>query len=380
MDDIMKLKISVLISLVITFIVIIAIQFSGLYYEDIGDFAARRISIKVHPGTAFKDVQAELVEKGILRRPGVFRWVAYLSRRETKVRTGRYLFRQGESVSSILGKLVSGQVDYARAVIPEGLMMTEIASILHREAEIDSALFMEAATDKALLAELGVDAPSFEGYLFPDTYLFDWPLGEKEALGRMVHRFRTIFDAHIAGLADSLGLSVNEIVTLASIIQAEAVYDSEMRHISSVYHNRIKAKWRLEADPTVAYALGGVRRRLYYKDLRVDSPYNTYRVRGLPPGAICSPGRAALEAAVNPLSGNKDFYFVADGSGRHRFSSTHYQHLKAKHLIKYGHVPAEIEQKPYLESVGGEKNAQQQALDRLVDESDGEEEKDSEDE
>ncbi len=348
----MKLRISVITSVLLTLIVIATVKFADLYYEDAGNYSARRVSFKVHPGTTFKEVQADLVRTGVLTRPKVFRWAAFLTRREKKIRTGRYLFRYGESVASVLNKLVYGRVDYARVVIPEGLMMTEIASILQREVEIDSSLFITAASDSAVLADLDIEAPDLEGYLFPDTYLFDWPLSEREAIERMVERFRSVYEMAIAGLADSSGMEINEIVTLASIIQAEAVFNSEMRHISAVYHNRLKAGWRLEADPTVAYALGGVKRPLFYKDLRVSSPYNTYRVRGLPPGAICSPGRTALEAAVLPMEGIEDFYFVADGSGRHRFSKTHKEHLEAKHLIKYGPVPPEIDKKTYTGSIG----------------------------
>ena len=118
----------------------------------------------------------------------------------------------------------------------------------------------------------------------------------------MVYRFREIYDMYVAQDADSIGMHKSHVVTLASIVQAEAVYDSEMPRISAVYHNRLRNGMRLEADPTVAYALGGVRRRLWLKDLRVNSPYNTYRNKGLPPGAICNPGQAALEAAVKPLN------------------------------------------------------------------------------
>lgn len=348
----MKNTFTITVSIVLTLLVIAAMHLSFLYYGESGDFDSRRISVKVSPGSTFKQVQADLVEKGILDRPGIFRWAAYLTRRETKIKTGKYIFRRGESVSSILGKLTAGEVDYTRVVIPEGLMASEIAQILASEAEIDSALFMSAVWDSTLLMEHGIDAPSFEGYLFPDTYLFTWPMEGKEALGRMVHRFKEIYSASVEQVPDSIELDMNEIVTLASIVQAEAVFDSEMPRISAVYHNRLKAGWRLEADPTVAYALGGVRRKLWYKDLKVDSPYNTYRVRGLPPGAICNPGQSAIEAAARPSPDSKDFYFVADGSGRHKFSRTYYEHLKAKHLIKYGPVPTEMKQKSYLEVTG----------------------------
>ncbi|MCK4539419.1 MAG: endolytic transglycosylase MltG, partial [Candidatus Krumholzibacteria bacterium] len=289
-------KTTIIISVAITFLVLAGVHFSGLYYSDSGLQDSRRISIKVMPGSTFNQVQDDLIDRGIITRPNVFRWAAWLTRRETKIQSGRYLFRQGESVSSVLGKLVSGAVDYTRVVIPEGLMVTEIASVLFRELEVDSAAVVEAAGDSAFIAELGITAPSLEGYLFPDTYMFEWPLEPREAVKRIVHRFYRVYGMAVGELSDSLDMTMNEIVTLASIVQAEAVYNSEMPRISAVYHNRLRENWRLEADPTVAYALGGRKRRLWYKDLKVDSPYNTYRVRGLPPGAICNPGRAALAA------------------------------------------------------------------------------------
>jgi UPF0755 protein len=189
------------------------------------------------------------------------------------------------------------------------------------------------------MSEVGIQAESLEGFLFPDTYLFMWPLNPQVVVRRMIHRFNEVFDERMRQRVDSLGFSKKEIVTLASIIQAEAVFESEMPHISAVYHNRLLKGWRLEADPTVAYALGGVRRRLWHKDLRIDSPYNTYRVRGLPPGPICSPGRAALIAAAWPLEGCRDLYFVADGNGRHLFNRTLREHLIDIERVRDGGVP-----------------------------------------
>lgn len=320
-------------------LVLVFVHFTGLYYEDTSDSASRRVEIRVLPGATLKDVQKQLVETGVIRRPELFRWAAYLTRKERKIQAGRYLFMRGESVAAVLGKLASGAVDYTRVVIPEGLMLPEIAAILRADAEIDSTVFMELAGNDSVLAHHGIQAPSLEGYLFPDTYLLSWPLTPEDVIERMVHRFREVYDDDVRALADSVGLSENESVTLASIIQAEAVYDLEMPRISAVYHNRLERGWRLEADPTVAYALGGVRRRLYYKDLRAVSPYNTYRVRGLPPGPICSPGRAAILAAVHPLEGSRDLYFVADGTGRHYFSKTLREHLIAKERVADGGVP-----------------------------------------
>jgi UPF0755 protein len=316
-------------------VVFLALVYVGwLYYEENGHYAARHIEVKIPPGATLHDVQSVLVERGLLDRPRLFRWVAWISGKEKKIKSGRYLIRQGESVSSILGKLSRGEVDYTQVVIPEGFMVKEIAELLQRTADVDSAAFHDLAYDSAFVAALGFDASSLEGYLYPDTYLFSWPLTAREAAERMVRRFKDIYGAEVQAIADSLGYEMDEVVTLASIIQAEAVWNSEMPHISAVYHNRLSRGWRLEADPTVAYALGGVRRKLYYKDLRADSPYNTYRRKGLPPGPICSAGLVALLAAVQPLEGCQDLYFVANGGGRHHFSKTLAEHLKVKREVK----------------------------------------------
>jgi UPF0755 protein len=188
--------------------------------------------------------------------------------------------------------------------------------------------------DPGLARQLGISAPTLEGYLFPDTYLLSWPISSRDLAKLMIERFREVYDKEVAKYANYVGLSTNEIVTLASIIQAEAQDESEMTRIAAVYHNRMRKGLRLEADPSVAYALGGVRRGLHYSDLKIDSPYNTYRVKGLPPGPICSPGLASLVAAVRPLEGCEDLYFVAAGDGSHFFTKTHEEHMKAKKYAK----------------------------------------------
>jgi UPF0755 protein len=331
--------VSVTAALIAAVLFLAAIHFSWLYYRDTGSSDSARVEVKIPSGMTFQQVSDLLVERGILTNPGVFRWAAWLTRREDDIKTGRYLFRYGESVQKILRKLVNGEIEYWRVVIPEGLNLSEIAGVVQRQAEIDSAAFDSLGHDPRFVADLGIPAPTLEGYLFPDTYLFAWPVTPEKAARRMVRRFRDIYALLVAPAADSIGMKLNEIVTLASIVQAEAVFDSEMPRIAAVYQNRLRKGMRLEADPTVAYALGGVRRPLRLRDLKVDSPYNTYRVRGLPPGPVCSPGRAALLAVVAPVQGTGEFYFVADGTGRHLFSRTYEDHLRNKHRIRYGAVP-----------------------------------------
>ncbi len=332
-------RFSAFLVIALSLLIVVVIHIGLVYHGAGGNAPFGSVEVLVPKGASFEQIKTLLADRGVLEQPGMFRWAAYLTRRERSIKTGRYIFRRGEPVAVILRRLVDGDVDYMKVVIPEGLMLKEIAAVLERAAGLDSVLFMDAVTDGALAGNLGVRSPTIEGYLFPDTYLFAWPLEAQTAIEGMVGRFYEVFDGDLRSRADSLGLSENEAVTLASIIQGEAVLDSEMPRISAVYHNRLRMGWRLQADPTVAYALGGVRRELYFKDLEVDSPYNTYRISGLPPGPICSPGKAALTAAVSPLTGCRDMYFVADGSGGHRFSRTQAEHLRAVRLIKSGGLP-----------------------------------------
>jgi len=327
-------KISTIAALVLAAGLILAVYVGVLYYgEDIGP-NARKFEIRVVPGAYLSDVQRMLVEQGALKHPKLFRWVAVLTGRDKTVQAGRYVFLEGMSIARMLRKLGSAEFEVTRLTIPEGFMLREIAGTVEREVEIDSAQFYDLAHDADFVKRFGINAPSLEGYLFPDTYLLSWPISSKELAKIMVDRFREMFNGEIAKHAGRAGLSTNEIVTLASIIEAEAQNASEMNRISAVYHNRMRKGLRLEADPTVAYALGGVRRGLKYSDLKIDSPYNTYRNKGLPPGPICNPGLSALVAAVRPLGESDDLYFVAAGDGSHLFSRTHDEHLMARKYAK----------------------------------------------
>ncbi len=325
---------STMMAIVACAVFLAAIYIGVLYYGESIDRTAPRVEIRVLPGEYLRDVEKRLVETGLLKHPRLFRAVAVLTHKDRGVQAGRYLFDQGMSVASILHKLSHAEFEVTRLVIPEGYMLAEISRAAQREVEIDSAQFASLARDTSFIRAMGINAPSLEGYLFPDTYLLSWPLSSRELAKQMVDRFHEVYDSDVARLARDAGLTLNEIVTLASIIQSEALLQSEMPRISAVYHNRMKKGLRLEADPTVAYALGGVHRLLKYSDLRVKSPYNTYRNKGLPPGPICSPGLSALLAAVHPLAGCEDLYFVADGTGGHIFSKTHDEHLRARNMIR----------------------------------------------
>ena len=327
-------RLSTILALGAAVLLLAGVYVGFLYYGENVRAPGERVEIKVLPGAYLSDVQRMLAEERLLAHPRLFRWVAVITGKDKRVQAGRYVFLRGTSVANMLNKLARAEFEITRLVVPEGFMLREIADVVERELEVDSTQFHRLAMNPDFARELGINAPTLEGYLFPDTYNLSWPITSREVLRLMVQRFKDVYGEHIALYAKSTGLSTNEIVTLASIVEAEAQRSSEMPRIAAVYYNRMRKGIRLEADPTVAYALGGVRRPLRYSDLRVDSPYNTYRAKGLPPGPIASPGRAALEAAVRPLEGCSDLYFVADGSGYHLFSRTHDDHVKAKRFVR----------------------------------------------
>jgi len=327
-------RVSTILALLFAVGLIAAVYVGVLYFSENVRAGVPKVEVRVNPGMYLNDVQKMLVDAGVLRHPRLFRWVAIATGKDKKVQAGRYVFLNGMSISRMLHKLSHAEFEVTRLTVPEGFMLREIAGTVKREVEIDSARFYQTLCDPGFARQLGINAPTLEGYLYPDTYLLSWPISSRDLARLMVERFREVYREKIAKYANDVGLSTNEIVALASIVQSEAQDESEMNRIAAVYHNRLRKGLRLEADPTVAYALGGVRRGLHYSDLRIDSPFNTYRNKGLPPGPICSPGLAALIAAVRPLRECDDLYFVAAGNGSHFFSKTHEEHMKAKKYAK----------------------------------------------
>jgi UPF0755 protein len=255
---------------------------------------------------------------------------------DRRIQSGTYQFNAGEQPVEILARLMAGDVLTTDVTVPEGYNKWEIAAAFE-SANIDSVDMMAAIEDEAVLSERRIGAPSLEGYLFPDTYRVRWGATAKEVTEMMLARLDEVFDAELFKRAVELDMTPHKVLTLASIIEAESQVSAERALISSVYHNRLRRRMRLEADPTVAYAMGGYKGRLLYDDLEIDSPYNTYRRRGLPPGPICSPGEASIRAALFPDSTADELYFVARGDGSHIFSRTLKEHNAAVEKVRREH-------------------------------------------
>jgi UPF0755 protein len=252
--------------------------------------------------------------------------------RDRKIRAGYYYLPPSNSVLEITHKLTVGKMATKSVTIPEGRALWEVYSELRlRDFPLDSLVFDSLATSETFAVELGLNSPTLEGYHFPDTYILPWRVTERDVLRAMVERFHQV----IGDIADTSEVirnyGLHGWVTLASIVEKEAAVRAEQAQIAGVFYNRLRLGWSLGADPTVRYALRKMTGPLYYRDLDVNSPYNTRKFTGLPPTPICSPGRKALKASAYPDK-TEMMFFVArdDGSRRHFFSQTNAEHSSLK--------------------------------------------------
>lgn len=287
-------------------------------------------TVVVEPGTPLRPLAHRLEAAGVVRSASLFELWARLAGDAGRIQAGTYELPRDLWLPEVLGLLREGRTVLVSVTVPEGLRLEETAGAVARGLGVDSAAFAAAASDPVLAESLGVPAPTLEGYLFPETYRVD-PGTDARSMARiMVEHFDATFDRSWRARADALGRSVHEIVTLASIVEGEARVAEERTVIAGVFWNRLERGMRLEADPTVQYALGGHRERVLYRDLEVESPYNTYLVAGLPPGPIASPGRAALEATLWPDSVPYLYFFATGEGGRHTFSETFAEHNRKR--------------------------------------------------
>jgi UPF0755 protein len=288
-----------------------------------------RRAILVERGQTLGEVAGELKRVGLLRGTLGFQALARLMRLDRHIKAGQYEFTLGTPVPGLLRALAQGMSGLDLITVPEGLTLLESGVLLSHHLGVPIAAFDSLGHDRAFCDSVGVDAPSLEGYLGPDTYSFLPGTPPEVALRTMVARQKDVLRRSAAG-RDSLplGLSLHQLLILASIVESEAQRPAERARIARVYLNRLARGMRLQADPTVAYGLGmPPRSRLFLKYLRSNSPYNTYLYEGLPPGPICSPGAASIEAALNPVPPEPSLYFVARGDGSHLFASTYEEHL-----------------------------------------------------
>jgi UPF0755 protein len=286
----------------------------------------------VPSGASFGELLDTLVAREIVGSPRLFTLYARAKGADRQIRSGRYRVDSGASWGELVEVFTEGRILPTALTIPEGWtlrqMVPRVADVAGVPQEEVASLLL--ASGDSLAEELGVPGPGLEGYLFPDTYLFAEGIAPREVVVTMAEAYQSFWTEARRAQLEASGRSEHEVVTLASIVQAEAGNEAEMPVIASVYSNRLESGWLLQADPTVLYALGGTRERLLFAaiDSVADNPYNTYTQPGLPPGPIGSPGRSALEAALNPADTDYMF-FVAGPDGGHVFSRTLAEHNRA---------------------------------------------------
>ncbi|GAB4363428.1 MAG: endolytic transglycosylase MltG [Deltaproteobacteria bacterium] len=284
--------------------------------------------VRIPPGSGYPEIVRILTEGGVLRFPAVFRILVAATGTATALHHGEYVFPSPPSAYELWRKITSGDVARYPVTIPEGATLYDIARILGQMELADPDSFLLGATSGGMASRLDIPGDTTEGFLFPDTYLFVKDMRVEEILRVMVRRFHEKFTSEMEQEAAAKGLTIKEVVTIASIIEKETGIEAEKPLISSVIHRRLRRGMPLQMDPTVIYGLKKFNGNLTRRDLRADNPYNTYRNAGLPPGPISNPGLSSLVAALHPAD-TRYLYFVSRNDGSHKFSRTLREHNRA---------------------------------------------------
>jgi len=315
------------ISVAITILIIFATSFISINNREIDSTI-----ITIEKGMSLNKVSELLYEKNILVNEDIFKLKVIGRRLASKVPTGKFLI-EGKISDAILIDLIfnKGPIKL-KLTVPEGLqskkLFKNINTLLNKEYDFDQYF-----KSQFILNKYNINAKTLEGYLYPNTYYLYHDSSPEEIIDILLQEFWNQFDKNLQDRANQLGLSVHEVVTLASIIEGEAMLDTERETISSVYHNRLKINMKLQADPTIQYIIPGPPKALSIKDLRIKSDYNTYMNYGLPPGPINNPGIESLKAALYPKKTNF-LFFVAQGDGSHAFTTNEKDHEEAKRVYK----------------------------------------------
>jgi UPF0755 protein len=284
--------------------------------------------VDIPPGTSLTEVSHILHENHLIRSEWFFTLLGRVQRVDRKIIPGEYELHAGMRPTVLLKKLVKGEVYQHALTIPEGYNVVQIADILSQKNLARKQDILRLNRNLAFIRSLNVQAPTLEGYLFPDTYQFSRYTPPESIIRTFVNRFHEMVTPELKDRASIMGMSLQEVLTLASVVEKETGLVAERPLVSGVFHNRLQRGIPLQSDPTVIYALESFDGNIRKADLSVNSPYNTYKIRGLPPGPIANPGLAAIHAALYPTQ--TDFvYFVARNDGSHQFSVTLDEHNKA---------------------------------------------------
>jgi UPF0755 protein len=287
------------------------------------------VSVDITPGMTLNKISTLLQDKDLLGNALSFQLLAYLQKKQGQIQIGEYELTPAMTPIEILEVVTSGKTILHTVTIPEGYRITEIAALFESKGFGNAEKFVQITKDKELIETVVAGGNSLEGYLFPETYNFSKNTSERKIIQSLLDIYHEKFKQYdLITRAQSVNLSVHQVMTLASLIEKETGVDAERKIISSVFHNRLNKKMLLQTDPTVIYAMANFDGNIRKKDLQVDSPYNTYKYRGLPPGPIASPGIQSIIAALEP--NETDYlYFVSRKDGSHQFSSNLLDHNRA---------------------------------------------------
>ncbi|HDP25102.1 MAG TPA: endolytic transglycosylase MltG [Deltaproteobacteria bacterium] len=286
------------------------------------------LQIEITPGQSAWEISRLLEHEGIVTDAPMFMALTLASSKYRFLKAGTYIFEGRHLPMEIMEILFRGKTLRYRITIPEGSTIYTIADIITNTGLVTREEFVQSALRAETSSFFDLGAPSVEGFLFPDTYFLSPHMTPLEIMAKMINRFSELYTNDFDVRAEELDMSRIEVLTLASIIEKEAVVHEEKPIISSVFHNRLRKNMPLQADPTVVYGIDGFSRTIRPEDLLRDSPYNTYRIRGLPPGPICNPGIASIRAALWPASTDY-LYFVSNRDGTHSFSTSLKEHNRA---------------------------------------------------
>jgi UPF0755 protein len=318
--------------LLIIVIIVIYMWFDFLGKLEAPDPKGQAQEVIIARGSDAKSIAAQLEKLGLIRDAGAFGWYLRLYGKGNDLKAGTYRLSPSQSVPDIVDMLAAGKEDMLKLTIPEGLTVPQIADRIAKEGVGDRAKFLYACQQGDPKGRLGKEG--VEGYLYPDTYIFPHGTSEEQLRDMMLDRFCAFWTPEREQAAQASGRTRREVVILASIVEREAAVDSERPIIAGVFINRLKKGMMLQSCATVEYAIGEHHTVLTIQDMKVDSPYNTYKYAGLPPGPICCPGEKSLLAALNPAKTDY-LYFVSRNDGTHQFSKTFGEHEKGR--IEYQH-------------------------------------------
>jgi len=279
-------------------------------------------------GYSLRRFAGELEKAGIISNAGLFVLYARIAGADARIKAGDYQLNDGQSPREILRRMVAGEIFGHRFAVPEGYSMYQVAELLESRGLYERKDFLKECCNRSLLRELGIGGASVEGYLYPSTYMIRPKMDVADIIRMMVGQFDKVYGQRLSEKATALGISTKEIVTLASMIEKEAVVPAERPLIASVFTNRLKMGMPLQSDPTAVYGVRAFSGKVSKRDIMRPSRYNTYVIKGLPPGPIGNPGDDAVNAAITPAT-TPYLYFVAKKDGTHHFSATLDEHNRA---------------------------------------------------